>query len=343
MTSVPPPRSGAATDSPPGRVVGTGKPSLRAILSAAGDPANRSQPVTIEQIDRSRPFVPEEYTHLFYTSIYGSLSDQQRLRYNQLFGVRINEFIMMLERDVLERVLLPLRSHRAVASNPELRACLDTMIEDERRHYAGFADLNRRCLPEVFVDGRDRYFTELSAPQRMLFWMLGRIARTLAFPLYSLMALEESSMAMARRMIHDPASPTLGALEPHFVAVHREHMKDEARHVQIQAHLIDACLTRAGKVSRWSYSRLFKTMLSGLTTVGRSGSGARVLRHLVREHPELAPREPEMVDAIAGLGDDPAYQRSLFNRTVMPRAFAVFDRTPEFDDLPTYMVGYDRQ
>lgn len=316
--------------------------ALKDILRAAMDPANKTQPVVLGPMDFSRPFLPEEYTQLFYTPIYQDLTDVQRLRYNQLSGVRVNEFIMTLEKDLLERMLLPLRTHARVVAEPELGQCLEIMIEEERRHYAGFAKLNRHCLPAVFVGGRERYFTELSWMQDRQFALLGRLSRAFPFPLYSLMALEESSMSMARRMIHHPATLSLGELEPQFVAVHREHMKDEGRHVAIQERLIEVCLTQTGRFSRWSNSRLFKSMLTGLTAVGRTGSGAKVIRHLVSEHPELAPREDELVNALTTLRQNAEYQRSLFNRKAMPHAFGVFDQTPEFEDLSTYMVGYER-
>ena len=316
---------------------------LKDLLRAATLAANRSQPVVIERMDFSRPFLPEEYTQLFYTPVYRRLSDDQRLRYNQLSGVRTNEFIMTLERDLLERMLMPLRKHPRVVADPDLLACLEIMIEEERRHYAGFAALNRHCLPSVFAEGRDRYFTALSRGQEAQFRLLGLVARALPFPLYPLMALEESSMTMARAMIHHPATLTLGDLEPQFVAVHREHMKDEGRHVAIQERLITECLTRTGRFSRWANARLFKAMLGGLMSVGRTGSGAKVIRHLVSERPELAPREEEMVSALTTLRDNPEYQRSLFNRAAMPHAFGVFDQTPEFEDLSTYMLGYDRR
>lgn len=316
--------------------------SLSRILKIAGAPSNCTQPVAIQKIDMSRPFAPEEYTQLYYTPIYGRLTDNQKLRYNQLFGVRNNEYIMMLERDLVERILVPLCHHPKVAAQSELLQCLRTMIEEERRHYVGFLDLNRRCLPDIFVDGRERYFSELSFATEMTFRVFGQVSSRLAFPLYYVMALEESSMAMARSMIKRSSSEALGELEPQFVSVHREHMKDEARHVQIDKHLVEACLTRTGRLTRWINARLFKYMLRGITRVGPNGSGAKVIRRLVQEMPELASMEAEMISAIMALTGDAKYQRSLFNRKAMPLTFGIFDQAAEFDDLQQYMVGYER-
>ncbi len=57
----------------------------------ASDPVRRMRMPAVDQIDLGKPFLPEEYTQLYYTPVYQSLHREHRLRYNQLFGVRINE------------------------------------------------------------------------------------------------------------------------------------------------------------------------------------------------------------------------------------------------------------
>src|SRR6185436_10258369 len=79
----------------------------------AAEPAHQSRMELSAPIDLARPFVPEEYTQLYYTPLYATLSAAQRLRYNQLFALRINEYIMMLEADLIER-LLPALARRPV-------------------------------------------------------------------------------------------------------------------------------------------------------------------------------------------------------------------------------------
>ena len=59
-------------------------------------------------VDFSRPFVHEEQTQLYYTPLYRDLARPHRLRYNQIFGVRVNEQFMALERDLTNRLLVRL-------------------------------------------------------------------------------------------------------------------------------------------------------------------------------------------------------------------------------------------
>jgi hypothetical protein len=149
-------------------------------------------------------------------------------------------------------------------------------------------------------------------------------------------------MAMARDMMRRPETETLGRLDEAFVLVHREHMKDEARHLHIDGRLIELCIGSKSRARRILNARLFQSMLVGIIRPTRSGSGVMVIRQLVREMPELAAREEEMILAVLGLKDCRPFQESLFNRRIMPTTFSVFDDTPELVDLGERMVGYDR-
>src|SRR5215475_1761636 len=215
----------------------------------ANDPVRCMRMPALDKIDLSKPFLPEEYTQLYYTPVYKSLHRQHRLRYNQLFGIRINEYIMMLEADLVERLLAPLRRHPSVATDAALVQCLETMIEEGRHHFRCFLALNRLCRPEIFRR-RERFFSVLPWPVRALFGAVGVVSGRLSFALWYLMAMEESSTALARDMARNPVTETLGPLEPTFAAVHRDHMRDEARHLQIDGILVERCLAGVGRAKR---------------------------------------------------------------------------------------------
>jgi hypothetical protein len=83
-------------------------------------------------------------------------------------------------------------------------------------------------------------------------------------------------------------------------------------------------------------------MLHGITRPTRSGSGVMVIRQLVRDMPELANREEEMIQAVLALKNCRPFQESLFNRRIMPTTFEVFDNTPELANLGERMIGYVR-
>lgn len=314
--------------------------SLERINRLAADPAQCGDMTHPGAADASRPFVPEHHTQLYYTPLYAALSDAQRLRYNQLFGLRLNEYVMTLEAELIERLLAPLSRHPRVRDDAAMRLALDTMVAEERRHYTGFAAFNAACRPDLYPPGHDRFFSQLPAWTQAMFGLVGLLAGRYPFALWYMMAMEESAQSLAREMQRRPQTETLGPLDPAFVELHHQHMKDESRHVHLDALLVERCLDdRHGAVN----ARLFTALLTGVVRPTRSGSGAKVIRQLVRDRPELAPREDELIRAVLALKDHQAFQTSLFNRQSMPRTFELFDRTPALAGLEKKMVGYDRR
>jgi hypothetical protein len=310
------------------------------IRALSDDPARCARVLEFGPVDFSRPFVHEAHTQLYYTPLYRDLDRAQRLRYNQLFGVRVNEQFMALEKDLTNRLLARLVGHPAVAADPVLADCLARMIREEERHYAMFRALNLRCLPGAYA-ATDRYFTRLGRLEAACFALALRLGRRLSCLLWFVIAMEEYSVALSRSLIRERETESLGPLEESFVRIHVEHVKDEARHVHLDVHLLEACLSRSSRAERRLNAALLKAFLRDILVPKRSGLA--VVRRLVAERPELRPREAELVAAVRGLADDEAYQRSLFSRDTVPRTFALFDAQPELADLGTILRGYDRR
>lgn len=309
----------------------------------AADPQRRMVLPENLAVDVTRPFVPEHYTQLYYTGIYQSLHREHRLRYNQLFGLRINEYIMMLEADIVDRLLLPLKSHPRVKGDAALVTAVQTMIDEEHYHYQCFVALNRTCRPDLYPPPVERLFSRIPVWGNAMFRLVGLLANRMAFALWYVMALEESSMSLARSMERQPETETLGPLDTAFTALHLQHMKDEARHVHIDGLLIDLCIGAEPSWRRRANARLFGAMLPGILRASRSGAGVKVVRQLVKDMPELRDREQELVAAVLSLNNSAAYRESLFNRQIMPVTFRLFDRTDELADLQRWMPGYDRK
>ena len=313
------------------------------INALAADPA-RCMPRDMKvEVDPRAPWVPETFTQLYYTPLYEGLHFEHRLRYNQLFALRTNEYIMMLEGDLIDRLLLPLMRHPEVFDDPALIEAMQTMLDEEKRHYANFASLNRSARPDLYPPGQDKLFSELPAWTRAMFVVSGLLVSKLAFSMWYVMALEESAMALARAMQKSRETETLGRIDAGFAEVHIQHMKDEARHIHVDGILIDLTIGRQSKLRRKLNAWVFEKMLRGVVTPTRGGSGAKVIRQLVREMPELQDREEEMLSALIGLKSNRAFQESLFSRKLMPFSFDTFDGTEELAGLGKTMPGYDRR
>jgi P-aminobenzoate N-oxygenase AurF len=310
------------------------------IEKIAADPAQRTAAVLDTAPDLSLPFIPEEQTQLYYTPGYARLTLAQRIRYNQLYALRVNEFIMMLERDFVDPVLKALRQRMRQQGSRALHRAVEVMLQEEERHYEVFAALNRRYAPSDYRQV-DTQFMHLRPHERMILRAMHAGARWFPFALWIIIAMEESSIGLARAMSRCDTG-ALGPLEAGFVAVHREHAKDESRHIHIDVHLVRTCLATMPAIWRTLNAKLFIAFMRNLTAPKANGTGARVVRRLVAEFPTLAPLESELVAGLVALKDDEAFQRSLFNRQLTPLAFGLYDDEPALAHLGTVLKAYER-
>ncbi len=314
--------------------------SLERIAAIRADPAKRTRVPTLSAPERSLPYLPEDQTQLYHTPAYARLTRAQRIRYNQLFGLRLNEYIMMLERDFVEPVLAALRDKARRFGSAELVEAIESMREEEVQHYRIFADLNRACEPTQYRDS-DRWFMQLRRYERSTLSIMQAGARWLPFALWIIIAMEESSIGLATSMIR-ARETALGPLDPAFLAVHREHAKDEARHIHIDVHLVRACLQSLPAFWRRLNARLFLAFMRDMTAPRANGTGARVVRQLVSEFPELAPLEGEMIEGLVALRDHVPFQSGLFNRKLTPLSFALYDEEPALAGLGSVLKAYER-
>jgi hypothetical protein len=240
---------------------------------------------------------------------------------------------MMFEADLVEQLLRPLKKHPGVRGDGALLAAIDTMIDEEIQHFALFAALNRACCPDIYPAGVDRVFSVVPFWGKAMFWSAAALAGQLSFALWYLMAMEESSLSFARDLMRRRDTETLGPLDEAFSAVHIEHMKDETRHIHVDAHLIRRTIGEASRLKRLLNAGLFQAMLRRALQPTRGGSGIKVIRQLVRDMPELQSQEARMISEVLALKDNVDFQSSLFNRQVMPKSFEIFDETVELARL----------
>jgi hypothetical protein len=313
---------------------------LERIAAIAADPARRTAQVPPTAPDLSLPFIPESQTQLFYTPLYRELTRAQKVRYNQLYALRVNEYIMMLERDFVDPVLKALRRRALQCGSPALRRALEGMLAEEERHYEAFVALNRRCAPQDYAS-TEVQFMRLRPHERVALRAMHAGARWLPFTLWIIIAMEESSIGLATSMVRH-GEGALGPLEPGFVAVHREHAKDEARHIHIDVHLVRACLATLPAAWRALNARLFTAFMRDMTAPKPGGTGARVVRRLVAEFPDLAPLAGGLIEGLVALKDNAEFQHSLFNRKLTPLAFALYDDEPALSQFGKVLRSYER-
>jgi hypothetical protein len=292
--------------------------------------ATTKSPDVPEKIDFTRRFMPEELTNFFFTPAYATLTEVQRLRYNQLNALYFNEQTMFFEKTLARNVL----GHFLAQPLPgELKAGLQQFLSEEEQHTAMFQHLNQKCAPEIYGK-QDFYFIQVPPiAAKMLDWLSKR-PHLFPFLLWLMHLQEERALFFGRAFLNSAES-----LEPHFVAVQRKHLADETGHVRWDEELLDWVWPKTGPLFRWFNVQMLAWMVNEYFSTPKR-TALRVVADLVREFPALQPQYHEFCRQLRELGNDPAYRRSLYCPENVPMTFKRFDAWPEFHSIVRAMPGY---
>lgn len=281
-------------------------------------------------IDLSRPFMPAELTPLFFTPGYATLSDTQRLRYNQLNALYFNEQIMFFEISLARNVLGYFLSRSLPGA---LKEGLLQFLAEEQQHTEMFRQLNRRCAP-AFYGKQDFYFIRVPPLAGAVLDTISKRPQWFPFLLWLMHLQEERAVFFGKTFLKYADS-----LEPHFIAVQRKHLADEIGHVRWDEALLDWVWPNVGAILRKFNVQLFSRMLKQYFTAPKY-TAPRILSVLVKEFPELEPRYPQFCRQLRALGNDTFYRRSLYCADNASMTFKRFDAWPEFRSMIGVMPGY---
>ena len=281
-------------------------------------------------IDSDRPFLPDALTPLAHTAIYAELGADERLRYNQLHALYVNEQILFFEQAFAEPVLSALEG---MGASTDLEQSLRRFRQDEAAHSIMFRDLDRTLAPELYHSSA---FHFIRAP-RAAWKMLRAAARQPRwFPMlpWLMLMLEERALHYGREILRQADT-----IDPRVVATHARHLRDEAHHVQWDQQIIDWLWPRTERSLRRLNATLFTWLVGEFFSVPRRGAVA-VIHELTRHCPALEPRRNELTRAVVALADRPEFHASLYSRRIVPQTFRRFDRWPEFAGVGRALKAY---
>jgi hypothetical protein len=283
-----------------------------------------------DEIDFSRWFMPEELTAFYFTPAYATLTEAQRLRYNQLNALYFNEQTMFFEKALARNVL---GYFLAQPLPGDLKAGLKQFLTEEEQHSAMFHQLNRLCAPEIYTHC-DFHFIRVPPIAAKILDALSKRPHWFPFLLWLMHLQEERAMFFGRTFLRAADS-----LEPHFVAVQRKHLADEIGHVRWDDALLDRVWPKTSSVLRRVNVQILAWMIKEyFTTPKRTAS--RIVAALAKEFPCLQSQYPEFCRQLRALENDPAYRRSLYCSDNVPMTFKRFDACLEFRLLIKAMPGY---
>ena len=285
-------------------------------------------------IDRSRPYVCETVTPLYYTRSYAELSPSQVLRYNQIAAIHFNEVICFFERSVAEHALDALMKEGKRSLPGDLAQAVVQFADEERAHTRMFRALNRIAEPEWYLSG-DEYIIQSKRTARWLFSHLTRRPWTFPVSILLMLIMEEKSLEVSRRMIRAGED----VIEPHFLETYRAHLEDEVRHVRIDGRLLLHLFEGRSRFIRRGNAALFRFLLTRCFLLPDQ-SAFRVVELLAKEQPEVVPLLPRIKRELQGLAGNAKYHAMMFSRHSCPLAFGLFDRFSEFRKLSEGLLSY---
>jgi hypothetical protein len=278
-------------------------------------------------IDLTLPFVPDHVTPLYKTDVFGTLTEPQKLRYNQLFGLYLNEQTAFFEEHLADTVLTALYS-KPEKTGAQLAKDLQQFKAEETIHTRMFREFNLSADPVRFgIASRHYHFIKipysLSAISR---WCASRPV-LFSFWIWIMLIQEEISLSFGSECVR-----WQGVLEPSFLEIQRRHLADEVDHIRWDIELIDKI---------WATSPMWlRLVMREFLLIPKRGSRA-VIETLLIDCPELEPRRPELLAALLSLRTNPDYLCSIYSRENVPRAFGLFDHYPEMHCLSDVFPGYE--
>lgn len=280
-------------------------------------------------IDRTKRWSPEGIAPLSHLPSYAKLEERHRLRYNQLFAVGICEQFVWFEQHLLVPVL-----ERLLASRPDmpplLREALEHFIVEEHKHSEMFWRMCEKAEPALYATRRFRFFNTSAAQGAAIALML-RHPRTFLLWIWAAIFFEERTVDYCkqyRKAVKDDP----GALDASFVELHEYHFKDEARHYQLDQHLLTWCYDPEPRWKRRLAGRMFKVLMRSYVAPRRTSR--TILAHLGREFPELrAEAIPALLAELPLLARSRSFHQVAFSRDAVGKTMELFAEYEELDGL----------
>lgn len=266
-------------------------------------------------------------TPLWYTPGYRQLDEDGRRLYNQLTALISMEVIEWFEVTFLP--VLTTVSNR-LESNPADKDLVDALrcfADDEREHIGWWRSLHAASVEAVGLEAG----TRLMRIRPLGRWVLDRLAhssRWLSAVYWVMLSLEEHSLEIARRTLSTHDHP----IDPRHREAHRQHQRDEARHVQLDWHLIDRLYSRQPSAIRKLNAVLFGSLLTRYL-LPPVRVGCEVIDHLVRLRPDLSPHARTLKRQLHAVGAHPDYRAMMYSPYATPILFTLFDTYPEMAGL----------
>jgi hypothetical protein len=303
--------------------------------------------------DPQRWAFPEDQMPLSYTAAWGLLNPDEQRQASQWYACAVSEQFIFLEMAFLAPAVVGLLRAPWVKRDVALREALEVFLQEEQKHGEMFRRLLLAAAPHLYkgYEGRASLVGQVRPREVRHFYTPGPLGTRLAglaveLPELSVawpwlgMILEEKTIAYHRAFQAAKANADVdgvtsdrGAPDPLHHAVHRFHFLDEARHVQLEALLIERLWDTASPLLQAINRPLLFSALGQYTRPRKKSVSANIVRALVAKFPRLVPLESQLLRGLLALKHDAAFQRQIYGHQAIPQTFQALCARPELHGI----------
>lgn len=282
-------------------------------------------------VDHERWFFPEDQMPLSFTAGWRTLlNEEQRRVANQWYACAVAEQFIFLEECFLAPAVTALLRHRVGRSDAALREALEVFLVEERKHGEMFRRLLRASAPQWY-EHRDRHFyTPAAAGVSFGAACLQLPTLAVAWPWLG-MILEEKTIAYHRA--YERAAAAGATLDELHRQVHRYHFLDEARHVQLEAVLVERLWDTASPWRKQLNRPLLFSALAAYTRPRARSVSGNIITALVQRFPTLVLVEQPLREGLWALRTNVAFQRQVYGHDAIPQTFRALAHRPELHGI----------
>ena len=289
------------------------------------------------EVDRSKPWAPEEIGPLWFIPSVTLLTDAHRLRCNQLHALGLCEKFIWFEQQVIRSLTNVLRTQNVPHS---LREALWHFIREEDKHMEMFWRLLEKSEPDWYRSHKPKLFGVSTLQQFGMDRVVANPEVLLAW-IWLAIFVEERTLFLSRLYIK-AAKEAPGRIDALHTQVHDYHFRDEARHYQLDQHLLTWLYDPQPRWKKTLCAVVFRQMVRSYVSAGRAAP--RILAQLGCEFPELRSAViPRMLAELPYVGSSEQYHRKLFSRDALPHTLALLAEYPEHDRLWELFIAETKQ
>jgi len=281
------------------------------------------------KVDHSKKWLPESLNPLCYLPSYSLLSDQEKLTINQYYAAGLCEKFIFFE-SALSIALDTLLSKKSKLPK-NLIQLMEVFYEEEMKHSMMFNRLANTALPQKYQGG-DYYF--LSKNYKI--WLANNVIfknpNIFIYWVWLGAYFEEKTVVFSQEYIRNRKE-----VDELFFKVHKFHLLDEARHVEMERHFFnyfyDAKSNFKKKIALKMFQSTVKSIQIPTRTLGKIfldvQKDLKIKDNMIYD---------KLLHEMESLGQNEDYLKILFGKKRFPVFQDLIGTHEEFSSINSHFV-----